>query len=95
MSRIHIYLLVALMTTLSSPSCVTKKKKNETSKVGKFYHNTTAYYNGYWNAKEILKESLVKMRQANVDDYSKILEVEDYISLDNPKLVKSEMDTII
>ncbi len=76
-------------------SCVTKKKKSETGAVGKFYHNTTAYYNGYWNANEILKESMKTLRAANADDYNKILEVEDYIAVDNPKMVKGDMDKII
>ncbi|MBK9733859.1 MAG: hypothetical protein IPO92_02345 [Saprospiraceae bacterium] len=76
-------------------SCVTKRKKNETTKFGKFYHNTTAYYNGYWNSKEILKESMKTLRLANVDNYNKILEVEDFISIDNPKMVKADMDKII
>lgn len=95
MNRLLIYALTLLLPVSVSLSCVTKKKKNETTKFGKFYHNTTAYYNGYWNAKEILKESMKTLRLANVDDYSKILEVEDYISLDNPKMVKAEMDKII
>ena len=76
-------------------SCVSKKKRNETSKMGKAYHNTTAFYNGYWNAKEILRESMITLRLANVDDYNKILEVEDFVSIDNPKMVKAEMDKII
>lgn len=76
-------------------SCVTKKKRNETGAFGKFYHNTTSYYNGYWNANEILKESMRTLRTANVDDYNKLLEVEDYISIDNPKMVKGDMDKII
>ncbi len=76
-------------------SCVSKKKRNETSKMGKAYHNTTAFYNGYWNAKEILRESMITLRLANVDDYNKILEVEDFVSVDNPKMIKAEMDKII
>jgi len=63
--------------------------------LGKAYQNTTAYYNGYWNAKEILRESMITLRLANVDDYNKILEVEDFVSVDNPKMVKAEMDKII
>ncbi|MBP6448146.1 MAG: tetratricopeptide repeat protein [Saprospiraceae bacterium] len=90
---------LALLAILTLPiildSCVTKKKRNETGAVGKFYHNTTSYYNGYWNANEILKESMRTLRAANVDDYNKILEVEDYISIDNPKMVKGDMDKII
>lgn len=76
-------------------SCVTTKKRSETSKTGKFYHNTTAYYNGYWNAKEIMKESMQTLRLANTDDYNNILEVEDFVSVENTKLVKPEMDKIL
>ncbi len=79
----------------ASVACVTKKKRNETSKFGKFYQNTTAYYNGYWNSKEIIKESMKTLRLANVDDYNKILEVEDFVSIDNPKMVKADMDRIL
>lgn len=89
-----IFILLILISSFSI-SCVSKKKRNETSKMGKAYHNTTAFYNGYWNAKEILRESMITLRLANVDDYNKILEVEDFISVDNPKMVKAEMDKII
>lgn len=85
-----IFLLVSV-----SLSCVTKKKKSETSKLGKFYQNTTAYYNGYWNSNEILKESMKTLRLANIDDYNQILEIEDYVSVDNPKMVKADMDKIL
>lgn len=95
MNRSFISFAALLLISLALNSCVTKKKKSETGAVGKFYHNTTAYYNGYWNANEILKESMKTLRAANVDDYSKVLEVEDYIAIDNPKMVKAEMDKII
>ena len=35
------------------------------------------------------------LRLANVDDYNQILAVEDFVSLDNPKMVKADMDKII
>lgn len=87
--------LIATAVVLIISSCVSRRKKNETSKLGKFYHNTTAYYNGYWNAKEIMKESMVTLRQANNDNYSNILDVEDYVSQPNPKIVAADMDKII
>lgn len=95
MNRFIIYLVVAACTVSAGLSCVTTKKRGETSKTGKFYHNTTAYYNGYWNATEIMKESLQKLRDANVDDYNNILEVEDFVSVDNPSLVKPDMEKIL
>lgn len=80
---------------LTIAACVTQKKKGEISKVGKLYQNTTAYYNGYWNAKEIMRESMISLRAANMDNYAEILEVEDYVSLENPKMAKTDMDKII
>lgn len=95
MKQILRRLFTILLVTSLLVSCVTKKKKNETTKFGKFYHNTTAYYNGYWNAEQIMKESMVVLRLANVDDYNKILEVEDFVSVTNPKMVKADMDKIL
>lgn len=95
MNRIIIYFLAFSVIAGTGLSCVTTKKRNETSKTGKFYHNTTAYYNGYWNANEIMKESMMTLRAANVDDYNNIIEVEDYVSVDNPKMVKPDMDKIL
>lgn len=95
MSSKIIFRFTVFLTILAMSACVTQKKKKETSKAGKFYHNTTAYYNGYWNAKEIMKESMVTLRLANNDNYSNILDVEDYVSVPNPKLVAAEMDKAI
>lgn len=93
-THFQIYFLIFSLL-IAGFSCTVKKRKNETSAVGKFYHNTTSYYNGYWNAKEILRESMILMREANVDDYNQILEVEDYVTLNNPKMLKADMDKII
>ncbi len=95
MKNFFIYLFLGIITLTGTLSCVAKKKRNETSKFGKFYHNTTAFYNGYWNSKEIIRESLKTLRFANVDDYNKILEIEDFISVSDPKMVKEDMDKIL
>ncbi len=87
---------MAICTALTvMESCVTKRKKNETSKFGKFYHNTTSLYNGYWNANELVRLSMIDMRNANIDNYSQILEVEDFVNLPDPKMVKTDMDKVI
>ena len=91
---IFVYVCTALLI-LTTEACVTKKKRNETSKLGKFYHNTTSLYNGFWNAKEIYRLSMLQLQAANEDDYNKILEVEDFISVNDPKMVKDDMDIII
>ena len=47
-----IYLILFVLTF---SSCVTRKKKADLSILGKIYENTTARYNGYFNANEILE----------------------------------------
>jgi len=88
-------ILVSLLSVVIMLSCVTKRKRSETSKFGKFYHNTTSYYNGYWNATEILRESMIRMREANTDNYNQLLEVEDFVSLPDQKMVDGDMNKAI
>jgi tetratricopeptide (TPR) repeat protein len=52
-------------------SCSTEKNKF----FNRSYHNTTARYNGYFNAGELIKESLQDFHIQNKDDYTKILPV--------------------
>lgn len=95
MRKSSFLLFFILIAATFFSGCVTKKKKGETSKFGKFYHNTTSYYNGYWNATEILRLNMINMRMSNVDDYNQILEVEDYVNQPNPKMVEAEMNKAI
>lgn len=52
-------------------SCSTEKNKF----FNRSYHNTTARFNGYFNAGVIIQESLEDFHIANKDDYTKILPV--------------------
>lgn len=76
-------------------ACVSRKKKGEVSKVGKFYHNLTSEYNGYFNANELYQQSLLTLKASNNDNYSKLLEVYDYVSIDDPKVVNSDLDKAV
>ena len=42
------------------------------------YHNTTARFNGYFNANERIKEALQSLKQTRKEDYTKILPVYIY-----------------
>ena len=75
-------------------SCSSTKKKGETGKFGRFYHNMTAKYNGYFNANEILKESFVALEESNDDNYSEILNLYPY-QPSNPQAVSAELDRAI
>lgn len=56
-------------------SCVTQKKRDDTSGLSKLYHNTTAKYNGYFNADEIYTISMAKINTDLVENYTKILPI--------------------
>jgi len=75
-------------------SCSSTKKKGETGKLGRFYHNVTAKYNGYFNANEILKESFVVLEESNDDNYDQILNLYPYQPSD-PKSATAELDRAI
>ena len=60
-----------LLFFLIVSSCSTKKK----TLMHRKYHNITARYNGYFNAKESLKYGILKLEKAHKDDYSNILPV--------------------
>ncbi|HLP12860.1 MAG TPA: tetratricopeptide repeat protein [Flavobacteriales bacterium] len=61
----------ALVFLLGINSCSTEKNKF----FNRAYHNTTAKFNGYFNANEVIKEALIDFHTQNKDDYTKILPV--------------------
>lgn len=85
-----------LMTMLGVvTSCATKKRRSDPSLLGKLYHNTTAKFNGYYNATVLLDESILKLNDQYQDNYNKILPVHKYTAVDNPQLVSADLDKAI
>ena len=77
-------------------SCVAvKSSSKELSGLGKVYHNTTAQYNGYFNANEILEATMLTMDQQYKDNYTQILAVYPYMGIDNPKAAAPELDEAV
>ncbi len=76
-------------------ACTTQKKRGQTSKLKKFYHNTTAKYNGYFNANVLLTESIAKLNDQHRDNYNKILEVYPYVASPNASAEASNLDEAI
>ena len=76
-------------------SCATQKSKEDPSKLGKFYHDVTSKYNGYFNANELLDASIVSLETQHQDNYNKILSVYKYSAADNPKSVAGDLDNAI
>ncbi|NOT36872.1 MAG: hypothetical protein HOP11_05800 [Saprospiraceae bacterium] len=76
-------------------SCVSQKKKGEYKGLRKFYHNTTAKYNAYFNANELLNLTLDKLNSAYKDNYSKILPVFPYEAIEDVNSEKPNLDKAI
>ncbi len=92
LNKISFILLVVLLAV----GCASKKKKNEKpSFLGRVYHNTTAKYNGYFNANVLLTESIDKLNQQHQDNYNKVLDLYKYIAAPNPQAVAGDLDNAI
>lgn len=73
-------------------ACTTQKKRGDLSALGKAYHNTTAHYNGYFNANELLLESLYQLELQHQDNYNKRLPLFEYIAADDAQSVVPNLD---
>ena len=94
--KYHVVKFIAMFVMiLFLSACVTKKKRGEVSKLGKFYHNTTSEYNGYFNANELMTESVAILRENSNDNYSNILDVYDFVSVNDPKMVYGQLDKAV
>lgn len=72
--RMKNIIFTSLLFSLIFLSCSTEKNTS----VNRFYHNTTAYYNGYFNARELIKEKNKVFFKTRKEDYSKILHINRY-----------------
>lgn len=72
-------------------SCSTEKNKW----VNRTYHNTTAYYNGYFNAREIIKEENKIFEKSRTENYSNVLPVNRYPNEEEAKNWESPMEISI
>ncbi len=88
------YILFLLFAFVIS-SCSTTKSKDEIKGFKKFYHNTTAKFNGFFNAEELMRESMLKLQDMHMDNYNEIISVYDYVDVENPQSVTSDLDKAI
>ena len=90
-----LFTALLIVSIVLTSGCVSRKRKNDVSKLSKFYHNVTSEYNGYFNANELYEASLLTLREKNNDNYTKILEVYDHLSVPDPKIVNADLDKAI
>ena len=73
-------------------ACTTTKKRSEMSALGEMYHNTTAHYNGYFNANELYVASQALLEQQHRDNYTKVLPMYKYLATDDASAVVPDLD---
>jgi len=59
------------------------------------YQDMTARYNGYFHAKLIIQESLLKLSDSNKDNYEELLSIFEYQGGENASAVHAQMDEAI
>lgn len=76
-------------------SCTVQKKRGEVGKLGKIYHNTTAKFNGYFNADVLMQESEATLASQYQENYNKVLPVYPYTETRDAKAVEENLDKAI
>jgi len=88
-------ILFSILLLLILSSCSTTKKKSEVKGLKKLYHNTTAKFNGYFNAEELMDESIVTLQAMHQDNYNGLLDVYDYVDVEGAASINDNMDKAI
>lgn len=86
---------IFMVSMLIFSSCVSKKRKGEVSKLARAYHNTTALYNGYFNANELMETNLKRLREQHKDNYNQILPIYPEYEISKPESIGPDMDKAI
>lgn len=94
LKQTYTFIILILLISVAS-GCVTKKKKNDTSFLGKVYHNTTARYNGYFNANELVEETMLQLEEQHEDDFNELLPIYEYADIGNVQSISENMDEAI
>ena len=71
--------LLLLTVAILLAACTTQKRKSDQSFMSKLWHNTTAHFNGYFNAEELLTASVLQLEEQHEDNYNKILDLYEHV----------------
>ncbi len=89
--NINIVVIALIVIIVGLLGC--SRKKNSFTR--RAYHNTTARYNGYFNAKEIEKANVQRIYDGYKDDFSEIIPLFIYPDEAQSKAMYPDMDKII
>ena len=76
---------------LGISSCSTEKSNFFT----RAFHNTTSHFNGYFNAREIIRQTERDLKEQKVDDYSQLLPIFIYPNEKESQALYPAMDKVI
>jgi tetratricopeptide (TPR) repeat protein len=82
---------VVLIVLIGLMSCATNKNNWRT----RGYHRLNTHYNGYYYAREAMKDGLMKINKANLDDYSQIIPLFVYPNKESGKMASGDMDKAV
>lgn len=80
-----------LLFAIAISSCSTKKN----SATRRAFHNLTSHYNTYWNGNEAFEQGMRELQKQIKINYTEILPVEDYGTLQQAQAINSQMDRAI
>ena len=88
-------ILWSMFVLLVISACSTTKSKSDQSGFSKFWHDTNAKFNGYFNANELLIASIDELNAQHQDNYNELLPVYEYRAAPNPEAVNASLDEAI
>ncbi|OAV43147.1 tetratricopeptide repeat protein [Lewinella sp. 4G2] len=94
-SKLTRFLFLAVLGAFVLTACASQKRKDEQSALGKLWHNMNSHYNGYFNARELMDESLLTLEEQHVDNYTQRLDMFPFLEVANPTIVGDDMDVAI
>lgn len=90
-TRQLVCLFIAFITLLLVTSCSTRRNNI----VSRSFHNVTSHYNGWFNARERVKQGAKTLAESHEDKYDRILKVFRYADAQKARAVYPDMDEAI
>lgn len=95
MNKLTRFLFLLLAFQIAVSSCASTKKREDQSALGKLWHNMNSHYNGYFNARELMTETLLSIDEQHVDNYTQRLKMFPFLELQNTSTVTPDMDKAV
>jgi tetratricopeptide (TPR) repeat protein len=91
LKKLVLHILPLLLLVLGLTQCATNKNNWRT----RGFHRLNTRFNGYYYAREAIKDGLLKIDKANIDDYSQIIPLFVYPNKESQKMASGDMEKAI